>query len=440
MSFPDGSVPPEPGQPAPWNDGGRPDGDARGWTPQPVSPGYTGVPHPANPGFVPTGQPVNPGFVPASGPNVPPMFVPTGQWGPGYVPPASPAAVTSRSGVLQLRPQTVGDVLDVAFKVIRGNPGGSLGTPLLGGLLAGLLAATGLVLGLRNTPEGADPDGASFALIMLGGLLSTLVFLPVSSGLVHVFGQAVLGRRASAAAALRAGLRRAPVMLGLMALMGLAVGAGFALIIVIMMLGSNGDPGPAWILLFVPFMVGLLFLGIRLCLAGHVVVLERAGPIRSIARSWALTRGRFWRTLGVMMLAQLVLSVISYVVQMVLSFVMVLVVGFSISSAESGDTSGNDSAWGMIVFAIIMVVLSMLTAAITYPFLTNVLGALYADARIRDEGLGAQLAALQPQDPNNPNVTADALDFPPPGGPVPGGSAAWNAGPGSAQAPFVQRF
>ncbi len=145
------------------------------------------------------------------------------------------------------------------------------------------------------------------------------------------------------AAAMSHGARRLPAMIGVGALLGLAVLA--LLIPFIGLVGTSVNwaalargqaPDPAslppfgaiigafsymFVLLFV-----LLFIFIRLLLLGPVIVNERLG-IGAIGRSWRLTRGLFWRIFGVLFLFGLVFAIASSAATLLLGLIAGLLLG-----------------------------------------------------------------------------------------------------------------
>ncbi len=80
----------------------------------------------------------------------------------------------------------------------------------------------------------------------------------------------------------------------------------------------------------------LLFFGVRLLPMTPVGAAEPAGPIAIIARSWALTRGHFWRLLGFLLL----MAVAALVVVMVATIVIGLVVAAILGAPAPGTASG----------------------------------------------------------------------------------------------------
>lgn len=78
-------------------------------------------------------------------------------------------------------------------------------------------------------------------------------------------------------------------------------------------------------------LVLIVWLGVSVFFASQVVALEGLGPIRALARSFGLVRGRWWATVGFVLLTGLVVSAASQVISIVL--VPVYFVGFAYSEA-----------------------------------------------------------------------------------------------------------
>lgn len=75
------------------------------------------------------------------------------------------------------------------------------------------------------------------------------------------------------------------------------------------------------------FLALVLFFGVRLLLLTPVAAAESAGPAAIIARSWALTRGHYWRLLGFFLLVAIAASVVALVAKLAVGFVVALVAG-----------------------------------------------------------------------------------------------------------------
>jgi hypothetical protein len=171
----------------------------------------------------------------------------------------------------------------------------------------GLLASAPLSLLLAAT--GMDPlDPAGYTPLVVGGLALALVLgLPFSIGsaagsLVVLDELTQFGEvRAGTFAAFVQGYRAFWRVLGAW----LAMGAALALLgapAAIAWIGAGAPPTPTPLVLGLAAAGGLAaaVLWVRWAPATAVIVLERLGPVAGIRRAAALTRGRFWRVLGVL--------------------------------------------------------------------------------------------------------------------------------------------
>jgi hypothetical protein len=133
-----------------------------------------------------------------------------------------------------------------------------------------------------------------------------------------------LGRPPTFGSVLTATLRR------YFALWGSAI--VFYLVIGLLTITIIGIPVAIWIFvrwrLFVPAMLA-----------------ENLGPIQALGRSWHLTEGRWWRTFGILLLLQILLSVIGLIVGTFFQFVTALIPGLSDSARigvnQVGSTLGS---------------------------------------------------------------------------------------------------
>jgi hypothetical protein len=110
--------------------------------------------------------------------------------------------------------------------------------------------------------------------------------------------------------------------------------------------------------------------------------------VASLRRSWRLTAGLFWRTLGILLVSNVLIGVVQYVLATALQLAG-MVLGLAIASMFSGATS--EAAAG-IVMVVVSVMGSLISGIITQPFLAAVLALLYTDTRIRKEGFDLALA------------------------------------------------
>lgn len=315
-------------------------------------------------------------------------------WGPGPGMPAQP-------GIVPLRPLNIGEILDGAFRAIRANPKVMFGLSLivmaavavidtlivltffddLGALLDGTLdpamvsADDALALSLGSGVAGlVSAVAATFGTTVLTGLL----ILSVS--------EAVLGRVIELPALWRRAKGQIWRLIGQTVLVGLLVAASMvALLVVTILLVSaavaNGDNAGLVALVVVLIALAALVLYawvyVKLALAAPSLMLERVGIVASLGRSWRLTKGQFWRVLGILLTAAVIVVVAN----------VALAVPVSVLSALF--FSADPFAVGALLFTNVA---NVLISALTVPFMAAVTALVYIDVRMRTEGLDVALA------------------------------------------------
>ena len=130
------------------------------------------------------------------------------------------------------------------------------------------------------------------------------------------------------------------------------------------------------ILLSLVCFISGVFLLVRFLFTVPIMVMEEAGLGQAFKRSWALTRGNFWRVLGINLLMVVLLSVI-----------------FGILSGALGTVMGLAYAVGHLyaLLTAISVGVSMLISGFYVPFFSGIQSLLYIDIRMRREGLALTL-------------------------------------------------
>jgi hypothetical protein len=344
-----------------------------------------------------------PGWV-QPGPNPPPpqygQYPPPPQYGQYAPPPAwgSPWGTYQQEykpGIVPLRPLSVGEVLDGSFSTIRKYPRIVFGSAAVLGIIAELIRL-GVGVALNNVPAGlgatslsTNPDQTpSEQLHALGsGLTGAVVSLVVNAlcvallaGIVTgVVGKAVIGQRADGREILASVGKRwlgllavsvlseiiplAPVLLVVVGILLAAVSVGLGVLV--------GVVGGISALVLCPLLWG------RLAAAVPIFVLERRGPVASIARSWRLVRGAFWRVFGLRLLITIIVSVAA-------SALAVPVVLIVIGSAVDGKTPS------ILALAFVAIV-GVVGWTVTQPITAAALTLIYIDRRMRAEGLDMQL-------------------------------------------------
>src|SRR5258708_10686191 len=178
-----------------------------------------------------------------------------------------------------------------------------------------------------HPPQGQDQ--LVLAGLLAGSVVLLLFFVPWQVATLGIAArEAVVGRPINVGVALSGGLRRLLLVLGVYVLEVLLFDVVFGVVAVAAVLlpfalGSTLDRsslssvalGAAAVLgivaLALVMYVGIVYLGVRLALAPYAAATQRIGPARALGTSWRLTRGNFWRTLGVLFIVGLVVSTLS---------------------------------------------------------------------------------------------------------------------------------
>ncbi|WP_278101053.1 glycerophosphoryl diester phosphodiesterase membrane domain-containing protein [Microbacterium proteolyticum] len=372
----------------------------------------------------------------------------------------------SRAGIVPLHPYGFGTILGRSFVALRHNPRVLLGFALVVQTVAYVIvtaAIAGVAVAsfsrLDTLVEGSD----AFDAVLTGSIALTGVAALVLGALAGALGilvQAVVVTEvASAVVAEKPTLREAWVRVRpvFFRLLGYALLTLLASVIVLAVLGGIAVLAglavlPLGIVLGVLFALGLIplyaWLSTKLFLVPSAMILEGVGIRRAIARSWVLTRRRFWSTFGVIVVISLAFGFVAQVISIPLSLL-----SGGISAIIAPTEAENPSA--IVAFVVIQFVgqigiLLVQCIAVVVQSTSAVL--VYVDARMRVEGLDHDLsvyveardagAAALP-DPYRAGIgrtiaPAPAWGTPPaPGWPAPpaGFGAAWPAPTTATAAP-----
>ena len=318
---------------------------------------------------------------------------------PGWTPPPKP-------GLIPLRPLTLGTLLGAAFQVLRRNPRPTFGFALL---LTGLtFVTTMLVVGFVSffaisrveSATGADEDAVAagaVATIILSSLVPVVLSIVVTAILQGIIvlevARGTLGEKLRLGGLWRAARGRIGAVIGwALLLTGAAIAALAILSLLIgLIIAFGGTAG-----LVIGIILGVLaaggavvlafWLGTRLCLVPSVLMLERLPLRAAIARSWSLTIGYFWRTLGI----QLLVAVIVQTVAGIISAPLQVILGFSgFLINPSGETDGLIA--GAIVLYLLTIIVSIAFGAIAAVIQSATTALIYIDIRMRKEGLDLEL-------------------------------------------------
>ncbi len=332
-----------------------------------------------------------------------PAPTPYGMPGAPYAPPAD------KPGIVPLRPLTLGEIYDGAFSAVRHNPAVMLGLAMLVLLVAtvvGVLVGQLLVPAFTRLwgPIFDDPavqDAGVTMGITTGSIaqlyasasglgLTTLLAGPVVNGVLTVsISRSVLGDKASVREVWGRVAPRVWVLVGwsLLLTVGFLVLAVVLVFVVVAVVAgvaqvSGAGAGLLALVLAVGVVGVLAWLWIRLLLVPPALALEGAGLGSTIKRAWLLTRGSFWRALGIYLLANVIVWFIAQVISVPLTF---------LGMALAGTQAGAEAATGPLL--VVSILVTVISSAIQTIFVAGVVALLYIDLRMRREGLDVQLAA-----------------------------------------------
>jgi hypothetical protein len=287
----------------------------------------------------------------------------------------------------QLRPLSIGEVLDAGFRLLRARFGTLVACVLVPmvplSIIATILeASTNEAAFDVNASTTTSSDGSVIAGALISGLLQGAAAALAVAACFRVISSAYLGEEATAGPSLRYGLSRLLALMVAYIVLSIALAISYVLFII---------PG--------------IFLSVKWSVTFAAIVSERAGPFSAIGRSWELTRGHWWRTFGTL----LVLGLLSLVLY------LAIVAGLGGAIATNGDMSE-------VTYAVLTLVLTIVLFAILYPLIAAIISVMYYDLRVRNEGFDLQLLAQGvgadtsrfESAPERPSAPAPSTSAPPP--------------------------
>ncbi len=168
-----------------------------------------------------------------------------------------------------------------------------------------------LLLGIADD-AGLHLSDRVMAGIAVYGLLYLLGVLAVGGALAEAGARSLAGSAIAIGRAYGVAIRRLPSMLGATLITAFAAGIPIGLAMTMATV-----PTAASIVLLSLIAVFAVYVFVRLMFAMFVALLEQAGPLAAVSRSWALVSGAWWRTFGLLLL----LSVLVGGVQLALEIV-----------------------------------------------------------------------------------------------------------------------
>jgi len=263
------------------------------------------------------------------------------------------------------RQLSVGEVLDLSFQIYRTTFVRCLLFATCG-VIAGQLAGIYALIRGRSLAQGTAGAGMAGMLALMQD--PTLVALyVVGLVLTLIFYAAVLLRQraiitdGAVGGELAAALRRTPALVALVILIALGC---LALFVPVFVTG-----GALRVLLVLAALVVLCYGLVALSSAMTVLLVEEAGPVASVTRSWRLTSGNFWRLS--------VIYTVALIILIALELVIAALAGFLAGALVHGDVA--------MVTAFAEVIGIILGALVT-PFYGALALAVLADLKVRREG------------------------------------------------------
>jgi hypothetical protein len=261
------------------------------------------------------------------------------------------------------RQLSVGEVLDLTFRIYRVTFVKCLAFATCG-VIAGQLAGIYALLKGRPPARGSTAVGGMLELMQDRTVVALYI---VGIVLTVIFYAAVLLRQraiitdGTVGGELAAALRRTPALIGLGLLVALACAACF--------LPALATGGTLRALLIIAALVVLSYGVVAISCAQTILLVEDAGPAASLARSWRLTTGSFWR-----------LSII-YTVALIILIVLYMVI-----AAVAGFLAGVLAHGDLAMVTAFAEVIGIVLGAVATPFYGALALAVLADLKVRKEG------------------------------------------------------
>jgi len=297
-------------------------------------------------------------------------------------------------------------MLSASFQVMRRNPRPTFGIALL--LNGVVVALLGIIFGFLAFEAFGRISSATLAQqndIIAGSVGSLIVssLIPIAFSLVVTailqgiitleVARGTIGEKLTFAGLWQLARGRLLALIGWsFAVTGSVIVVAVAVVIVVSLIAILG--GTAGIVIAIllgivaslTFVAGYAWLATKLSLVASVLMIERTSLGGAIRRSWQLTTGFFWKTLGIQLLITVTLQAAAQVVSFPISIVIALGGGLL---NPNGQTDGISTL--MIVGAVLTGIVSIIFGAITTVMQSSAVALIYLDIRMRREGLDLDL-------------------------------------------------
>src|SRR5918997_2774369 len=267
-----------------------------------------------------------------------------------------PRRVSTTQYSPQLRPLSVGEVLDASFKIVRQSFGTLAACVLVVALPLNIISTLVTVSTSENafdldTPTTSQVDtGTALAGTLVTTTLTLVLTTLAAAACFRAVSDVYLGERPSVGGSLSfAATRLLPlIVLSLLYFLGLI---------------------PAFIALIIPG----IWLAVAWSLGFPALLSERLGPAAALGRSFRLVKGRWWPTFGALL--------VMYLIVIVISGILGAVLGASLFAATDSEA----------LAAVFSTIVNTISSLITLPLFAAVLTVIYFDLRVPKEGFDLQL-------------------------------------------------
>jgi hypothetical protein len=304
---------------------------------------------------------------------------------------------------VELRPLSVGEILDVAIKIYLKHAWTLLKivalivTPVqfLGALITTSAAPEGLDDPQRVVvlEEQRDEIWKFFAAAGVVGVLSFLLILMATAACFKAVSDAYLGQTPTVGGSLRYALKRWRSLIWLPMLMAVLLLLPIALV---GLLAAAFESAAIFGLALLGLVPVLIWLWISWSVATPVLLFEGLKGTKALRRSFFLVRDRWWRTVGAVLLG----SIIAGIVQGALSALFSELV-----------FTGADSFFALSMLNAVSATLGSILAT---PFQAAIVTILFFDFKVRKEGFDLQLLASGMGTGGDIGPPPDILPPPPP--------------------------
>jgi hypothetical protein len=333
-------------------------------------------------------------------------YGPPQQWGAGPNPavPYPMYVAPPKPGVVPLRPLMFGEIMDGAFQTIRRNPKAMLGAGLLaqalGAVIAGVVplvtpasdASAGAWLANLSTSEMTSLFAGVAGGFVLFGLVSVFIAVVMQGAMVVPVARSILNRPTGFRQMWLLARGRAWTLVRLAGIGVAAVLLATALVALATALLANSMGTGSLVIvlpLFLALVAAMIWVSVKLTVAPAVIVVEDVGALDGIRRSWAVTRGSWWRVLGIVLVVSLLVGIIGQIVLIPVSLLSGL-----LATVAGPQDPASQAATLQVVVGVATAVVSAAVGAVAFAFQTSVMALLYMDLRMRNDGLDIALLRL----------------------------------------------